>query len=568
MNDVKVPGSGGFRPGPSSIKQATATVLLSVAFTSIGLACGWFASQQTKSSGGHSEEGGDSEHGEGHSVAKPTLSPQALQNLGIEFKEVEPTSFWMFKAVPAEVTESPLSIQPIYAPIGGRVVEICALPGSVVSAGGLVVKLVRDALPRPALTLTDQILKPANEDFHKAVGELRRAHRGLDLLRTEVERVQRFVETGTQDGLPILPRKNLIDLRYEVARSEMEVQNAEQELRRHGCSDAQVDEMAKGLSAPILGQQVWRQALQQNGLWTQQAEALHSSLPEKLKALPWSIAAVGELAAAGIPLDELTSWLKAEPEAADHFLELAGLLQQGHALAALKAMHLTGGLEQTVMLKAPATAPDWDLLSVDVKPGQKVEAGQVIAMLSNPRQLQLQAEPVGGEVAAVLSSIGENAAIDASPLVAGTGPELKGLKLAYVTSAPDGHGTLAVLRVQNAPNAARNGESKPHGRTWKLRTGLRYTLRVPMERLDDVFVLPTGAVTDDGPDKVVFIQDGDSFRAAKVVVRYQDHQFAVLDAKHSEVFPGDTVATCGAFGLGLALKAGSGAADPHAGHQH
>lgn len=89
-----------------------------------------------------------------------------------------------------------------------------------------------------------------------------------------------------------------------------------------------------------------------------------------------------------------------------------------------------------------------------------------------------------------------------------------------------------------------------------------------MERLDEVFVLPTGAVTDDGPDKVVFIQDGDSFRAAKVVVRYQDHQFAVLDAKHSEIFPGDTVAMRGAFGLGLALKAGSGAADPHAGHQH
>lgn len=348
----------------------------------------------------------------------------------------------------------------------------------------------------------------------------------------------------------------------------MEVQNAEQELRRHGCSDAQISEMAKGSSAPILGQQVWRQALKQNGLWNQQAEALHAVLPEKLGALPWSVAAVGELAAAGISLEELTSWFKSEPEAADHFLEIAGLLQQGHALAALKSMHLTGGLEQTVKLEAPETATDWDLLSVEVKPGQKVESGQVIAMLSNPRQLQLQAEPVGGEVAAVLTSIGENASIDASPLVAGTGPELKGLRIAYVTSAPDGHGTLAVLRVQNAPNETQNGNSKPHGRTWKLRTGLRYTLRVPMQRIDEVFVLPSSAVTDDGPDKVVFLQDGDSFKAAKVVVRYQDHQFVVLDAKHSEVFPGDTVALRGAFGLGLALKAGSGAADPHAGHQH
>ncbi len=93
-------------------------------------------------------------------------------------------------------------------------------------------------------------------------------------------------------------------------------------------------------------------------------------------------------------------------------------------------------------------------------------------------------------------------------------------------------------------------------------------VRIPMETFEGVFVLPADAVTDEGPDKVVFIQDGDSFKPAKVVIRYQDDEVVVLDSGQSELFPGDSVVVRGAFALGFALKAGSGSIDPHAGHQH
>ena len=76
------------------------------------------------------------------------------------------------------------------------------------------------------------------------------------------------------------------------------------------------------------------------------------------------------------------------------------------------------------------------------------------------------------------------------------------------------------------------------------------------------------ALADDGPDKVVYIQNGDSFKPAKVVVLYQDHDVVVLDSKTSELFPGDSVVQTGAFGLSLALKSSGGAIDPHAGHNH
>jgi hypothetical protein len=230
-------------------------------------------------------------------------------------------------------------------------------------------------------------------------------------------------------------------------------------------------------------------------------------------------------------------------------------------------------LDRTMEVQAPRLegVADWDLDSVEVKAGQKVEAGQVLAVLRNPRRLLLRSEPVGGEIAGILGALGREAEMSASPLVEGAGPVLQGLKLSYITSDSEGHGEVAFLEIGNEPlhvgeNVGENGTGKT--RTWKLRPGQRYMLRVPAEVLSDVYVLPSTAVTDDGPDKVVFLQDGESFKTARVVVRYQDEEIAVLDARHSELFPGDAVVQRGAFGLSLALKAGSGAADPHAGHNH
>lgn len=226
-------------------------------------------------------------------------------------------------------------------------------------------------------------------------------------------------------------------------------------------------------------------------------------------------------------------------------------------------------LDRAIEVRSPQLegVEDWDLDSVEVKPGQKVDAGQILAVLRNPRRLLLRSEPVGGEIGGILGALGREAEMAALPLVEGAGPALSGLKLSHITSDAEGHGEVAFLEIGNEP--LHIGDHGPgRTRTWKLRPGQRYMLRVPAEVMESVYVLPSAAVTDDGPDKVVFLQDGESFKPAKVVVRYQDDEVAVLDAKHSELFPGDRVVQSGAFGLNLALKAGSGTIDPHAGHSH
>jgi multidrug efflux pump subunit AcrA (membrane-fusion protein) len=104
-------------------------------------------------------------------------------------------------------------------------------------------------------------------------------------------------------------------------------------------------------------------------------------------------------------------------------------------------------------------------------------------------------------------------------------------------------------------------------RSWKLRSGLRYLVRVPVETLAQRFVLPAGAVTEDGPDKVVLVADGKTFRKKVVHVEHLDDEVAVI-ANDGSLSPGDPVVTAGAFPLGLALQSGRGPADAHAGHGH
>jgi multidrug efflux pump subunit AcrA (membrane-fusion protein) len=124
-------------------------------------------------------------------------------------------------------------------------------------------------------------------------------------------------------------------------------------------------------------------------------------------------------------------------------------------------------------------------------------------------------------------------------------------------------GAVAYVTCENEPLSGRVGAA----RSWRLRTGLRYLVRVPVESLEDRFVLPAEAVTSIGAERIVFLRDGDGFISRPVHVEHEDDEVAVI-ANDGSLFPGDPVVMRGAFALGLALHAGSAAADPHAGHDH
>jgi hypothetical protein len=81
-------------------------------------------------------------------------------------------------------------------------------------------------------------------------------------------------------------------------------------------------------------------------------------------------------------------------------------------------------------------------------------------------------------------------------------------------------------------------------------------------------VLPVDAVVKEGVEWFVFQKNGGRFDRKPVHVEYRDQRWAVI-ASDGSLFPGDTVATAGAYQMHLAMKNKSGGGvDPHAGHNH
>ena len=122
--------------------------------------------------------------------------------------------------------------------------------------------------------------------------------------------------------------------------------------------------------------------VQVHGLWTKDVQAIHALLPAASRDLPWSIATLGELAAAGIVDAALVTAVKESSAMRSRFVEAAGLLSRGQTVRRVRQLADEGALESAFAVRAPRDAgPDWDVAEVLVRPGQAVAAGQTIAVM-------------------------------------------------------------------------------------------------------------------------------------------------------------------------------------------
>ena len=538
------------------MRQKIGVIAAACVLVIIGLAAGWYSARQGVELAAENADEKDAAEG---------LSQQTLKNLGVTVGAAKLSDFVRYAKVQATVVDAPLNTLPVPALLGGIVTELHVKPGQVVKAGAPLVSVARSPIPRPQLTLTADILTPVAENLHGSVAHLRTAAAQLAIVTTELERVREFTESGTTGGLPVLPRKTLIDLEYDLARANQEQLNAERELQRHGLSKEEIDAVRRG-AIPPGNQRLWKRALEQNGLWGEIEEAILNTLPTQQRVRPWSIAAVGELSAAGLATKDLVAALTELPHMAEHFLEVASLMLDGNTVAKARILTNAGALEPIAVVKAITDGvADWDVASVLVLPGQRLEAGDPVVLLHNAREMWLRLEPVGEEVGYVARAFANKTRLRAESLVSGTGPKLDGLRIYRLDTLAEQEERGSVAHV-----ICRNESVRPDAasaRSWALRVGLRYLVHVPVAELKARFVFPAGAVTDDGPEKVVFMEDGKTFLAKPVHVEYADDQIVVI-ANDGSIFEGDPVVMSGAFALGLALQTGSGAVDPHAGHNH
>jgi hypothetical protein len=434
----------------------------------------------------------------------------------------------------------------------------------VTTAGEALVTLARDPIPRPKPELTADVLTPISEEVHAGVTDLRSAVGRLKIVEDNLARLRQASAPAASDALPVF-RRNEIEYQNERARILLELDAARHELERHGLTEAEIEGVEQGRPAPS-NPHLWEHALRHHGLWHATADAIHAALPAYDRELPWCVAAIGELSAAGLASPALADALAAEPALADRFGEAAGLLLQGTPLPTVRLLAREGALDPEIVVRAPAGVEHWDVEHVAVRVGQQVTAGEVLVRLHDARRMWLRLEPAGEEIAHVVLALAQGSTMDAVPVVPGAGPPLEGVRLRRMDTRGEdaARGGRAVAEVANTlvcPPGEGNACS------WRLRVGLRYLVRLPVASLPGRFVLPFGAVTDRGADRIVLVQDGDAFRPQPVRVEYEDDEVVVI-ADDGGIFEGDPIVMSGAFALGLALQLEAGPVDPHAGHSH
>lgn len=554
-------------PAEHATSPARRARLITGAITLLGvLGAGLLGGYVAGSQGSTSAAASHGEHAEpeGEDHAAPAgMTARTLANLGVEVGEVTLGEHVDTIEVPAVAERPPLAERSVVSPVAGVLRTVLAQPGTVVEAGAPLAEVLRDAFPAPVLTLTAPILQPLSEAHHEAAVAVRRAALALELARAERERL-----SGGATSPDATPGRVLREADYAVRRAVLELESAAYEAERHGMTAEQV----AGLSAGTVAVDVpdvpdVRRVLVRNRLWSPEADALLAVLPEGDRARPYTLAVLGELVGSGRLPAALVEAVRAEPRLAARFLEAAGLVQQGATAVALAALAAAGGLEPVAVLRAPKdAAPDYDVSSLALREGQRVEAGTEVLRLVDERRMLLRLAPAQRDLAALLRALAEPGELTAEPLVAGGGARLSGLKLLRLVGTAEG-GAAAEAAVPNLPLALASEPGAQARRTWAVRPGSTWRVGVPVARYTGRFVLPAGAIAYRGAEAVVLVADGDAFRPVPVRLEHHDAGVAVV-AADGAIFPGSRIVLRGAPVLGMALLAGPGAADPHAGHNH
>jgi cobalt-zinc-cadmium efflux system membrane fusion protein len=212
----------------------------------------------------------------------------------------------------------------------------------------------------------------------------------------------------------------------------------------------------------------------------------------------------------------------------------------------------------------------YEVEDLKVQLGDQVQAGQVLLILANHQSLYIEGHGFKQEAALLERAAQEGWAIqaefvedvaDAWPATAVT------FRIHHLSNTIDPVSRTLPFFL---PLANQSRSYDRDGRTflvWRYRPGQRVRLHVPVERFDNVFVLPAEAVAREGPEVYVFRQNGDGFDRKPVRLLYEDRRFVVL-ANDGSIAPGQYVARAGAASLNRVLKAQSATGLPAGFHVH
>lgn len=208
--------------------------------------------------------------------------------------------------------------------------------------------------------------------------------------------------------------------------------------------------------------------------------------------------------------------------------------------------------------------------SLNVYPGQHIEAGQNLGVLADHCALYIEGQAFEEDARRLEEAIRKSETARAIVRMNDRETaEVEGLSILRMADQVDAQSRALRFYVllPNEVVQSRNVGGQKYV-SWRFRPGQRIDVLVPIERWENRVVLPVESVVKEGVESYVFRQNGNHFQRIPVHVEHRDQRKVVV-ANDGQLFPGDRVATAGAYRMQVALKNKSGGGvDPHAGHSH
>lgn len=166
-----------------------------------------------------------------------------------------------------------------------------------------------------------------------------------------------------------------------------------------------------------------------------------------------------------------------------------------------------------------------------VELGEQVQAGQTLCHLSNHQSLAIEGRAFRDETSLLERSVQEGwpVEVDFQEDASADWPVIdQAFPIRYIANTIDPvTRTFAfLLPLENQYKTVNHGDKQQL--LWRFRPGQKVLLRIRVERLDNVFVLPADAVVLEGADAFVFTQNVNTFERKSVHVLFRDRDEVVV----------------------------------------
>ncbi|WP_238388651.1 efflux RND transporter periplasmic adaptor subunit [Roseimaritima ulvae] len=212
----------------------------------------------------------------------------------------------------------------------------------------------------------------------------------------------------------------------------------------------------------------------------------------------------------------------------------------------------------------------YEVQELSVELGQQVQAGLLLANLSNHQMLYVVGHAFKREAAFLEQAAQEKRPIEVefAEDEGGRWPELnQTFTIRHLANSIDTNSRTFDFFVPLTNQSRLYGEQGRAFIVWRFRPGQRARIHVPVEKFDDVFVLPSEAVVWEGPEAYVFRHNGDLFKQIPVHVLHEDRRSVVI-ANDGSITSGAFLAQNSAASLNRVLKSQSASGQQPGVHVH